>query len=153
MIDVKDLLENETIKGLLKKFGVSPDQAEGVAKQALSAITSKFGKDPKAMSSLLSENDNTDDDNKVAEEVENDFIDRLVKKTGIPEGVASQAKGALPGILSQVTSKLSSDGNNSEEGIAGMIGNFTDLFDGDDDDKDGKDSGGGIGGMIGKLFG
>ena len=133
MIDVKDLLENETIKGLLKKFGVSPDMAESVANQALTAIKSKFDKNPKQMSSLLSENPNTDEDEVMAKEVEEDFIERLIKKVGIPEGMASQAKGAIPGILSQVTSKLSAGGGNDEGGIAGMLSNITDMFDGDGD--------------------
>lgn len=158
MIDVKDLLENETIKGLLKKFGVSPDMAESVANQALSSIKSKFSNNPKQMSSLLSENDNTEDDEVMAKEVEDDFIDRLVKKVGIPEGMASQAKGAIPGILSQVTSKLSEKGGNSESGIAGMLDNITDMFDGDDDEpsKDGataKKKSGGIAGLFSKFFG
>ena len=158
MIDVKDLLENETIKGLLKKFGVSPQMAESVANQALSAIKSKFNKDPKQMSSLLSENPNTDEDEIMAKEVEEDFIERLIKKVGIPEGMAKQAKGAIPGILSQVTSKLSEGGGNNEGGIAGMLDNITDMFDGDDDEpsKDGsvkKKKSGGLAGLFSKFFG
>lgn len=152
MIDVKDLLKNDTVQGLLKKFGVSEQQAESVANQALSAIKSKFNNNPKQMSSLLSENDNTDDDNKLADEVESDFIDRLVNKVGIPEGVASQAKGAIPGILSSVTSKLSSDGKNDEGGIAGMFDSVKDMFDGDLD-NDGKKDTDGVGGLINKFFG
>ncbi len=157
MIDVKDLLENETIKGLLNKFGVSPAMAESVANQALSAIKSKFNNNPKQMSSLLSENANTDDDEVLAKEVEDDFINRLVKKVGIPEGMASQAKGAIPGILSQVTSKLSAGGGNDEGGIAGMLSNITDMFDDDDTPaKEGapqKKKSGGLAGLFSKFFG
>ncbi len=157
MIDVKDLLENETIKGLLKKFGVSPEMAESVANQALNAIKTKFKKDPKQMSSLLSENPNTDEDEIMAKEVENDFIDRLIKKVGIPENLANQAKGAIPGILSQVTSKLSEKGGNNEGGIAGMLENISDMFDGNDEpSKDGskkKKKSGGLTGLFNKFFG
>ena len=158
MIDVKDLLENDTIKGLLKKFGVSSAMAESVANQAMSAIKSKFDKNPKQMSSLLSENDNTEDDEVMAQEVESDFIDRLVKKVGIPEGMANQAKGAIPGILSQVTSKLTEGGGNDEGGIAGMLGNITDMFDGDDDTpaKEGapaKKKSGGLAELLSSFFG
>jgi len=157
MLDVKDLLENETIKGLLKKFGVSPAMAESVANQALTAIKTKFKKNPKQMSSLLSENPNTDEDEIMAKEVEEDFIERLIKKVGIPESMASQAKGAIPGILSQVTSKLSSGGGNSESGIAGMLENITDMFDGDDEPaKEGKPhkkKSGGLSGLFSKFFG
>ncbi|MFT5780579.1 MAG: hypothetical protein ACI837_003542, partial [Crocinitomicaceae bacterium] len=141
-MDVKDLLENEKVKGLLKKFNIPPDKAEGFANQAMNAIKSKFGKDPKQMSSLLSKNANTENDEVLAKEVEDDFTDRLVKKVGLPESAAKEAKAALPGILEQVTSKLSEKGKNDEGGIAGMLGNITDMFDGDDDDakktKDGK---------------
>ena len=154
MIDVNDILKNDTVKGLLDKFGVSEEQAKSVANQAVDSIKNKYQKNPKQMSSLLSENDNTDDDNVMAKEVEDDFLEGLIKKVGLPESVADQVKGALPGIMSTVTSKLSADGKNDEGGIAGMLGNITDMFDGDDNDtKAGKKSSGGIGGLIGKFFG
>lgn len=157
MIDVKDLLENETIKGLLTKFGVSTAMAESVANQALSAIKAKFNNNPKQMSSLLSENPNTDEDELLAKEVEDDFIDRLVKKLGIPEGMASQAKGAIPGILSQVTSKLSAGGGNNEGGIAGMLSNVSDMFDGEEnpakEGKTKKKKSGGLSGLFSSFFG
>ena len=80
--------------------------------------------------------------------------DRIIKKVGLPESVADQVKGALPGIMNTVTSKLSAEGKNDEGGIAGMLGNLTDMFDGDDNNaKDGNKSSGGIGGLIGKFFG
>ena len=104
MIDVKDLLENETIKGLLSKFDVAPSQAESIANQALSAVKTKFSNSPKQMSSLLSANPNTHEDEVMGKEVEDDFIGRLIKKVGIPEGIANVAKATIPGILSQVTS-------------------------------------------------
>lgn len=157
MIDVQDVLKNESVQGLLKKFGVSDEQATSVANQALNAIKTKFNNNPKQMSSLLSEKENTADDNKLAEEVENDFIDRLVKKVGIPESVASEAKGAIPGILNQVSSKLSKDGKNNESSMAGIFESITDMFDGDDDSgkegRNGKKSSGGIGGLFNKFFG
>lgn len=155
-MDVKDLLENETIKGLLKKFGVSPAMAESVANQALNAIKMKFNNNPKQMSSLLSANPNTTEDEAMAQEVEDDFIERLIKKVGIPESMASQAKGAIPGILSQVTSKLTEKGGNDEGGIAGMLSNITDMFDGDNQaPKPGqpKKKSGGIAGLFSKFFG
>lgn len=155
-MDVKDLLENETIKGLLTKFGVSSAMAESVANQAMSAIKTKFSSNPKQMSSLLSANPNTTEDEALAKEVEDDFIDRLIKKVGIPESMASQAKGAIPGILSQVTSKLSEKGGNDEGGIAGMLSNVTDMFDGDKEPaKAGQPAkkSGGIAGLFSKFFG
>lgn len=156
MIDVKDLMNNDTVKGLMSKFGIAEDQMESVASEAVETVKSKFAQNPKQMSSLLSENDNTDDDIALSKEAEDDFISRITDKLGLPEGITSKLKGEMfSGLLSQVTSKLSADGNNSESGIAGLIGNITDMFDGDDnDDKGGKKkSSGGLGGLIGKLFG
>jgi hypothetical protein len=156
MIDVNDILKNETIQGLLKKAGVSDEQAKSVADQAVNTIKSKFSKDPKKVSSLLSENPNSDDDNVMAAEIENDFLDGLIKKVGLPESIASQVKGAMPGILSQVTSKLSADGKNDEGGIAGLLGNITDMFDGDNSGNKkggGKSASSGISGLFKKFFG
>jgi len=155
MISVDDLLENETVKSLLKKFGISEWQAKLVAQQAISSITNKFKKDPKQMSSLLSENENTDDDNKLSAEIQSDFMDRLVQKIGLPESAADQIKGVIPDIMSQFTGKLSQEGKNDEGGIAGMFESLTDMFDGDDNDNGGKSTkkASGIAGLFSKLFG
>lgn len=156
MIDVKDLMNNDTVKGLMSKFGIGEDQAESVATEAMEAVKSKFAQNPKQMSSLLSENENTEDDIAFSKEAEDDFISRITDKLGLPDNIVSNLKGEMfSGLLSQVTSKLSSDGKNSESGIAGLLGNITDMFDGDDNDDKGsaKKSSGGIGGLIGKLFG
>ena len=39
-MDIKDLLENDTIKEVFDKLGVSEDQAKSVATQAISSIKS-----------------------------------------------------------------------------------------------------------------
>lgn len=155
MIDVKDILDNDTVRGMLSKIGVSDEQADKVANQAVSAVKSKFKENPKQMSSLLSENPNTEDDEKMASSVSDDFVERLVKKVGLPEGVADKAKELMPDVLSQVTGKLSSQGKNDESGISGLLEGITDFFDGDDDKKSGrkKKSKGGILGILGGLFG
>ena len=159
-MDIKDILENETVKGLLSKFGVSEEQAQSVAKQAMSSMQSKFAENPKQMSSLLSENENTEDDHKMAAAVEEDFVQGLIKKVGLPENIAGSLKGAIPGILSQFTGKLSADGKNDEGGIAGIFSNITDMFDGDDAKNaasntanQAQKSSGGIAGLFSKLFG
>jgi len=154
-MNVEDILKNDTIKGLLDKFGVSGDQAKSVANQAMNSVKSKFDKNPKQMSSLLSENDNTDDDKKLATEVEDDFVSGLISKVGLPENIAGQLKSAIPGILSQFTGKLSADGKNDEGGIAGMFSSVVDMFDGDDNTKGGSKKSGasGLMGLFGKFFG
>ena len=147
-MDINEILQNDTVKNLLAKVGVSEEQAQSIAKQAMSSIQSKFSQNPKQMSSLLSENENTEDDVKLEKEVEDDFVSNLIEKVGLPDNIADQIKGAIPGVMSQFTSKLSSDGKNDEGGIAGMLGGLTDMFGGDK--KDGKDDG--ISGMINKFF-
>ncbi len=147
-MNINDILQNDTVKELLSKVGVSEQQAQSIAKQAMASIQSKFSQNPQQMSSLLSENDNTDDDIKLEKEVEDDFVANLINKVGLPDNIADQIKGAIPGVMSQFSSKLSAEGKNDEGGIAGMFSSITDLFDGDD--KDGKDDG--ISGMINKFF-
>lgn len=152
MLDVNSILENETVKGILDKVGVSSEQAKGFAEQAMSSLKSKFSDNPKQMSSLLSDNPNTTEDESLKAEVENDFVSRLTSKVGLPDNIAGQLKGAMPDIMNQFSSKLNEKGANNEEGIAGMFGNISDFFDGDLD-NDGKKDTSGIGGMINKLFG
>lgn len=151
-MDVNSILENDTVKGLLKKVGVSDEQAKSVANQAMTAIQSKFSNNPKQMSSLLSDNPNTPEDESLKGEVENDFMSGLISKVGLSEDMASKVKSALPDIMNTVSSKLSSDGKNDEGGIAGMFGNLKDMFDGDMDNDGKKDEGGIIGGLKNKFF-
>lgn len=152
MIDTKDILKNKTITDLLKKFGVSDDQVESVVEQAAGSLKSKSEKDPMQMSSLLSKNKNTDKDEVLKKEVEDDFVSGLIKKVGLPEGIADKLKGAMPGIMEQVSSKFM--GGDSKDG-SGILDTVTGMFDGDDDkSKSGKSkSGGGIMSKITSLFG
>lgn len=159
-MDIKDLLENESIKGLFDKLGVSEEQAKSVATQAMSSIKSKYSENPAQMSSLLSENDNTEDDVKMSAAVEEDFVSGLIKKVGLPAGIAGQLKGMIPGVLSQFSGKLSSGGKNDEGGISGMLGGLTGFLDADGDGEimdDVKDmiskKSGGLAGLFSKFFG
>ena len=152
-MDINDLLQNEQIKGILKKTGISEKQTKDVLNTALSSIKSKYNSDPKQTASLLSEKPNTEKDNALSGLIENDFVKGLIKKVGLPESVAKQAQAAMPSIMKQVTSSLSSKGKNSEEGIGGMMNNVMDMFSGDS--KNGKKSGvvGMVSGFLGGLFG
>ena len=152
-MDLGDILNNETVRGLIKKTGVSDSQVDSVVKQAMESIKGKFDENPKQVSSLISDNPNTEDDEKMASSVKDDFLSGLIKKIGLPEGIAQSVSGYMPDIMDQVSSKLSGKGANSEEGIAGMLGGLTDMFDGDNNNKKGSKSGGGLMGMIGKLLG
>lgn len=152
-MDVNTILENETVKGLLKKVGVSDAQAKGIADQALSALKSKFNNNPKQMSSLLSDNPNTPEDESLQQEVESDFFDKLTSKVGLSEDIAGKVKGAMPDIVKQFSGKLSASGSNHENGVSGMFGGIMDLLDGDADNDGKPDEGGLLGGLKKKFFG
>lgn len=152
-MDVNTILENETVKGLLKKVGVSDAQAKSVANQAISALKNKFNSNPKQMSSLLSDNPNTPEDESLKTEVEEDFVDKLTSKVGLSGDVADKIKGAMPDILKQVSGKLSDSGKNNEEGVSGMFGGIMDLLDGDADNDGKPDEGGILGGLKKKFLG
>lgn len=159
-MDIKDILDNESIKGLFSKLGVTDDQAKSVANQAMSSIQSKFKENPKQMSSLLSDNENTEDDVKMSSAIEEDFMSGLIKKVGLPEGIADKVKGMMPNVLSQFSGSLSASGKNSESGIAGMLGGLTGFLDADGDGEIMDDiqdmitkKSGGLSGLFSKLFG
>lgn len=150
MIDFDDILKNDTVKDLLKKAGVSDDKAESVAKEAAGTLKTKYEKDPSQMASLLSANKNTDKDEVLKKEVEDDFLDGLIKKIGLPEGVADQVKGALPGIMEQVSSKFTGGGS----GGGGIMDTVSDMIGGNDSKTTEKktSSKGGMMGFITNFF-
>ncbi len=151
MISLESILENETLKSILSKAGVSPAQAKGVATQALGSIKNNHDANPSQMASLLSDNPNTPEDESLKQKVENDFLSNLIKKVGLPESVANQVKGALPGVMGMVSSKLSAGGANNAQGIQGMMGSLGSLFD-NDADKDGKPDKGGFFAKLMAMF-
>jgi len=150
MIDINSILENDTVKGLLKKAGVSDEQAKSIANQVLSTIKGKFDQKPKEMSSLLSDNPNTPEDESLQREVEQDFAADLSSSVGLSPDTANMLKGMLPGVLSQFSSSLSSSGANNEQGIAGMLGGLMNML-GGDDKKDGTANSAG-GGILAKIM-
>lgn len=152
-MDLNSLLQNETLKGLLAKAGVSPEQASSVLNTALTTIKSKFDKDPSKMSSLLSENQNTEDDLALAGSVENDFLQGISKKLGLPATITDKLKGvAMPEILKSVTGGLSNSGKNNEGGISSMLSGVMDMFDGDNKTKSGGGLMGMLSGFVSKFF-
>ncbi len=152
-MDINSILENATVKSVLQKAGVSEAQAKSVANQAITSIQSKFSNHPKQMSSLLSDNPNTPEDESLKSEVKDDFLSRLVSKVGLSEENASKVTSAMPDILSSFSSHLSSADKNNDSGIAAFMDNITDMFDGDMDNDGKKDEGGIIGGLKNKFFG
>ncbi|TNE54580.1 MAG: hypothetical protein EP338_07105 [Bacteroidetes bacterium] len=150
-MDLGDILNNETVRGLIKQAGVSDGQIDSVMNQAVGAINKKFKENPGQVSSLISDNPNTDDDESMASSVQNDFLSGLIQKVGLPDNIAQSVSAYMPQIIQQFSSGLSSKGANSQDGIAGLLGNFVDMFDGDSNNGASGKSGGM--GFLSKLLG
>jgi hypothetical protein len=146
-MDINALLQNDMLKGLLAKAGISPEQAGGVLNTALTTIKGKFSQEPAKMASLLSDNPNTDDDHAMAGSLDNDFISSLASKFGLPSSVTDQLKGAaMPEILKSFSGSLSAAGSNNEGGISSMLSGVMDMFGGQ------TQKAGGLMGMLTGLF-
>lgn len=133
MFDLSDIMKNDTVKGLLAKVGVDEKQASTMLESAVGTIKNKFSGNKDQMSSLLAPTENTADDNKMAEDVEGEFLAKLSSDdNGIDDGIISKLKGAaMPAILNAVTGQMKDKGADSKEGISGMLGGFFTDKDGD----------------------
>lgn len=133
MFDLKELMNNETVKGIMEKVGVSKEQASSVINTAASTMKDKFSGNVEQASSLLSKNENTADDNRLAEEVEEGFLSKLsADDNGIDDGIISKLKGAaMPAIMSVMSSKMSGSSDGGTSGITSMLSGFIDDKDGD----------------------
>lgn len=146
-MDLNSILKNEQLKGMLKKYGIKESQVNSILSMAVSTLKNKFEKEPAKVSSLLSDNPNTDEDNHLAKKIDDDFVSSITKKLGLPSSVTEQIKGkAMPEILKSVTGSLTASGKNNQDGIMSSLGGFLDAIDGD-----GKKNNGG--GLLNKLFG
>ncbi|HLU87059.1 MAG TPA: hypothetical protein VKZ44_04835 [Taishania sp.] len=139
-MNIHNLLNNETVRGTLSKFGVSEDKQEAVLNQAYELVKSKALSNPQAISSLMSSKPNSAEDNQFQSLLQNDFVKSLIAKVGLSDDVAKQVSGALPELLknfdlSMVTSlidsftsgdskKSSSKGKSSGGGFMDLISNF-----------------------------
>lgn len=133
MFDVNSLLQNDTVKGLLAKVGVDEKQAASMLESAVGTIKNKFSGNSDQMSSLLAPTENTADDNKMAEDVEGEFLSKLsADDNGIDDSTVAKLKGeAMPAILHAVTGQMKEKGAESKDGVAGMLGGFFTDKDGD----------------------
>jgi len=146
-MDLNSILKNEQLKGMLKKYGIKESQVNSILSMAVSTLKNKFEKEPAKVSSLLSENPNTDEDNHLAKKIDDDFVSSITKKLGLPSSVTEQIKGkAMPEILKSVTGSLTASGKNNQDGIMSSLGGFLDAIDGDSKKNNG-------GGLLNKLFG
>jgi endonuclease III len=128
-MNINDILKNEQIAGILKKTGISEKQVNSVVNTALSSISRKNKENPKQTASLLSANENTDEDNAYSNLIESDFVQNLIKKVGLSESAANQVKTVMPQIIKQVSSnvnsKASKEGNGLEDIISSVFSGFS----------------------------
>lgn len=117
----------------MAKIGVSEEQASSVINTTASTMKNKFSGNEAQASSLLSENENTADDNKFAEEVEEGFLSKLsADDNGIDDGIISKLKGAaMPAIISVMSSIMAGNKEGGTSGITSMLSGFIDDKDGD----------------------
>lgn len=137
-MDIQSLLNNETVKSTLKKFGVDEDKQSAVINQAMEVIKSKGLDNPQALMSLMSSSPNTAADNKFQSILENDFVKGLISKVGLSDDVAKNLSGALPELMKNIDMNM----------ITSLIGSFN-------SNTGGKKSSGGLGAitsLLGNLF-
>lgn len=106
-MEIKTILQNNAVKNILIKAGITNEKMEIIAVQAMEVIQGKFDKNPSQMTNILSAKPKSENYNKMEAELENDFVQNLVKKIGISENVAHQVKGILPNVLNQFNSSIS----------------------------------------------
>lgn len=137
-MDIQSLLNNETVKSTLKKFGVDEDKQSAVINQAMEVVKSKGLENPQALMSLMSSSPNTAADNKFQSILENDFVKGLISKVGLSDDVAKNLSGALPELMKNIDMNM----------ITSLIGSFN-------SNTGGKKSSGGLGAitsLLGNLF-
>lgn len=105
-MEIKKLLQNTTVKNILTQSGIPQDKMQEITMQAMELIQENFHKNPSQMSSLLSGQPFSESDNMMEEEIESEFVQKLVEKDGLPEYVALRIKGILPVMIIQLNSSL-----------------------------------------------
>jgi hypothetical protein len=134
-------LDSDMIENIAQKVGISKEQASQVSKYAVNALQYRTSKEKarggeEKVASLLSENKNTVEDEKMKSKLNGDFVYNLTKKMNLPDGVASKIKdaGVMDKLLSQVQNGLSSAKMNNKEGVLSsltdneMLSGFTKKF-------------------------
>jgi hypothetical protein len=121
MFDFNQLLNNDTVKEIIKKTGIPEDKVQAVIKQAASSISKKTTENPAQAASLLSTNPNTAADNALIKAIESDFVKNLIAKVGLPESTAQTAKSMIP----QITQYASKAIQNKGFDVNGILNSFT----------------------------
>ena len=113
-MDIQSLLNNDTVKSTLQKFGVDEDKQSAVINQAMEVIKSKGLDNPQGLMSLMSSSPNSAEDNKFQSVLENDFVKGLISKVGLSDDAAKKIAGALPELMKNIDMSM----------ITSLIGSF-----------------------------
>jgi len=106
-MEINKLLQNNTVKNILTQAGIPQEKMQNITLQAVEVIQEKFHKNPSQMSSLLSGHPLSERDNMMEEEIENEFVQKIIEKEEIPEYVANNIKGILPVLIEQLNGSIS----------------------------------------------
>ncbi len=138
MFDIKDIMDKvdmDSIKSLAKKAGLSESQTSKLTDHAADAVKYRVNKEKARgnedkVAKLLSEDDNTEEETKLASKMEGDFVYNLTNKMGLPKNIADQLKGGvMKNMLGGITKNLSSMNVNNLDGIMDKFGD-NDMIDG-----------------------
>ncbi len=138
MFDIKDIMKKvdmDSIKDLAKKAGLKDSQVSKLTDHAADAVKYRVNKEKargneKKVANLLSENENTEDCNKMASKMEGDFVYNLTNKMGLPKNIADKlSSGVMKNMLGGITKNLSSMNVNNLDGIMDKFGD-NDMVDG-----------------------
>lgn len=143
-MDIQSILNNQNVKDILNKVGVSEDKQEKVIDQAVDLLKSKALSDPQAITSLFSSQPNTTADNAFQSGLQNDFLKNLVSKVGLPADLAEKVSNSLPDLLKNFSGGKGFD--------LGSLTGVLDAFSGNSSGKGKKGSSGGWGGLISNFF-
>ena len=150
MIDLNSILQNDAVKGIMKKAGVAKGQEKDVAATAMEAVKGMMSKDPMKLASLFSANPDTDDDKKVEGEIVQSFSSGLQAK-----GFSMDKIGSLTAMLPLLMNMFKGEAKGAKGGgmdISSIVGMLGGLIGGDQ--GGGKKKGGfNIGSLIGGFFG
>lgn len=151
-MDINDILKNGQIKELLQKTGISEKQVNSVINTALSSISRKNEENPEQTASLLSSNQNTAQDTAYSNLIETDFVQHLIKKVGLSESTAHQAKQAMPEIIKHVSNSLNARAEKEGTGLEGLISSVFSGFSTNSNSAEKSTIINSITGFIGNLF-
>lgn len=120
---------------MLDKLGLDEKEKEDALKEVAESVKYRVKKEAnrgniEKMTSLFSENDNTEEDNVMASKMQGDMMWGFMNKLGFDKDKAGGlASSLLPGLLKSITGGLSEKKSNDTNGILSMFGDGDNILD------------------------